>query len=136
VKGGGDDVVADAREPRTSEQFTFEWQGDTYDKVRIRTRDGFYLHPEQGGGGDLDAEIREPGSSEVFEVEWLDENFTQYRFKNFSRLRLKTREGFYVRAVKGGGGDVVADVKEPGTSEVFILAPPWFRDAPTPDSTK
>jgi serine/threonine protein kinase len=121
VKGGGDDVVADAREPRTSEQFTFEWL-DGNKRVRIRTREGFYLHPELGGGGDLDAEIREPGTSEVFEVEWLDETF--------SRLRLKTREGFYVRAVQGGGGDVVADVKEPGTSEVFTLTPiekVWFR---------
>ena len=51
----------------------------------------------------------------MFDVEWPD--------KNFSRLRLKTREGFYVRAVQGGGGDVVADVKEPGTSEVFTLMP-------------
>jgi hypothetical protein len=114
VKGGGDDVVADAREPRTSEQFTFEWL-DGNQRVRIRTREGFYLHPEQGGGGDLDAEIREPRTSEVFDVDWPD--------KNFSRLRLKTREGFYVRAVQGGGGDVVADVKEPGTSEVFTLMP-------------
>jgi serine/threonine protein kinase len=121
VKGGGDDVVADAQEPRTSERFTFEWL-DGNKRVRIRTRDGFYLHPELGGGGDLDAEIREPGTSEVFEVEWLDENFT--------RLRLKTREGFYVRAVQGGGGDVVADVKAPGTSEVFTLAP--VDDKPSP----
>jgi hypothetical protein len=128
VKGGGDDVVADAREPRTSEQFTFEWL-DGNKRVRIRTREGFYLHPEQGGGGDLDAEIREPGTSEVFEVEWLDENFTQ--------LRLKTREGYYVRAVRGGGGDVVANVKEPGTSEVFTLTPiekVWFR-SPSSDSS-
>jgi hypothetical protein len=114
VKGGGDDVVADAREPRTSERFTFEWL-DGSKRVRIRTREGFYLHPEQGGGGDLDAERREPGTSEVFEVEWLDDEF--------SRLRLKTREGFYVRAVQGGGGDVVADITEPGTSEVFTLTP-------------
>jgi serine/threonine protein kinase len=114
IKGGGDDVVADAREPRTSEQFTFEWL-DGNKRVRIRTREGFYLHPERGGGGNLDAERNEPGTSEVFQVEWLDEEFR--------RLRLKTREGFYVRAVQGGGGDVVADEKEPGTSEVFTLTP-------------
>jgi serine/threonine protein kinase len=125
VKGGGDNVVADVREPRTSEQFMFEWL-DGNKRVRIYTRDGFYLHPELGGGGDLDAEIREPGTSEVFEVEWLDESF--------SRLRLKTREGYYVRAVRGGGGEVVADVKEPGTSEVFTLSPVWFQ-SPDRDST-
>lgn len=37
------------------------------------------------------------------------------------RVALRTREGFYVRAVRGGGDDLDAKVKEPKTSEVFTL---------------
>jgi hypothetical protein len=113
VGGGGDDVVADVREPKSSERFTLEWLAPNQSKVRIRTRDGFYLHAVQGGGGNLDARVKEPRTSEEFAVEWVD--------REFLRLRLKSREGFYVRAVRGGGGDVTADRREPGTSEVFTL---------------
>jgi hypothetical protein len=113
VKGGGDDVVADAKEPRTSEVFTLEWVDRAKSQVRLRTRDGYYLHAVRGGGDDLDARVKEPRSSEVFTLEWADEAA--------ARARFRTREGFYVHAVTGGGGGVDAKVKEPRSSEVFTL---------------
>ncbi len=109
--GGGDEVVADIRDPKTSEVFTLEWLSST--RIRLRTRDGHYVGARLGGGDTVDATVKEPLTSEVFTVEWQDESQT--------RLRLRTREGFYVHPVGGGGGKVDARIRTPQTSEVFTL---------------
>ena len=64
--GGGANVDATVKEPRTSEVFTVEWLDDEHTKIRLRTREGFYIHPVRGGGGDVDARTRIPKTSEVF----------------------------------------------------------------------
>ena len=109
--GGGGNVVADVRHPKTSEVFAIEWL-DT-DSIRLRTRDGFYVGARMGGGQNIDAETRTPGSSEVFRVEWQNEEHTE--------LRLRTREGYYVHPVRGGGDNVDARKLNPNTSETLTL---------------
>lgn len=109
--GGGDKVVADTRDPKTSEVFTMEWVSNS--AVRFRTRDGYYVGARLGGGDAVDATVKEPLTSEVFTLEWQD--------KDRTRVRLRTREGFYVHPIDGGGGGVDARTRTPKTSEVFTL---------------
>lgn len=109
--GGGNDLVADVKAPKTSEVFTLEWL--SADSVRLRTREGHYVGARLGGGANVDATVKEPRTSEVFTVEWQGDER--------KKLRLRTREGFYIHPVRGGGGDVDARIRTPKTSELFSL---------------
>ena len=111
ILGGGASVVADIREPKSSEVFTMEWVSSS--AIRLRTRDGFYVGARLGGGDIVDATVKQPLTSEVFTLEWQNKDQTQFR--------LRTREGFYVHPVGGGGREVDARIKTPKTSEVFTL---------------
>ena len=50
---------------------------------------------------------KEPLTSEIFTLEWIDKERTKARFR--------TREGFYIHAVTGGGDDVEVFTRRWGT---------------------
>jgi len=124
--GGGHDIFADVKTPKTSEVFVLETLSP--DTVRLRTREGYYVGARRGGGANVDATVKDPRTSEVFTVEWQDNART--------KLRLRSREGFYIHPVSGGGSTVDARIRKPKSSEVFTLVAASWHRALTPPITR
>ena len=110
--GGGKNIVADPKVPKTSEVCT---TGMAHSRIPCgceRAR-AFMSAPDLAAVRAWQLQQKRPAHRKLFE--------SSGRTQNETRLHLRTREGFYIHAMKGGGGGVDARVRTPKTSQVFTL---------------
>ena len=104
--------MSDSKDFTPFEKFTLVLIDKEASKVRLKTSNGYYVHPILGGGTNVDAKIKIPLTSEVFTLDWVSKD---------KSISLITREGHYLHTVDGVTRNIDATAKIRTRSEVYTL---------------
>lgn len=126
VNGGGNNVTAQSYTRNAWTRFSLREL--TNGKYALKTYSGNWVTAANGGGGDVVAVPMTNWSSNAHGSSFVDtcggrlcwENFTLIDLGNY-QVVFQTQYGYYLSAVGGGGGDVVATATSIGDNEIFDL---------------